>query len=118
MSTPEYNRLAYRLALLRYAQKCLRENLLSDLSEPLLCEDVRYSDREVPPDAVLDLLQEMQNAETTTAGLLATFTLTRNASPFVPTHDKILEAPKPQKPESPVEPERPRTVRRGSTRKA
>lgn len=118
MSTPEYNRLAYRLALLRYTQKCLREGLLSDLSAPLVCEEVRYSDREVPPDAVLDLLQELQTAETATAGLLASFTLTRNASPFVPAHDKILEAPKPQEPESPVEPGRTRNVRRSANRKA
>lgn len=69
MTSPseEFKRLAYRREVLRTAIRLIVENYVGDDDVPppeeLICEDVAYKDRVVPPYSLHEVIQELREME-------------------------------------------------------
>jgi len=61
----EYAQLAYRRSILSATQRFIQEHLSSEVppERELLCEEVLASDREVPEEAFLEYLEQIQREE-------------------------------------------------------
>lgn len=61
----DYARLAYRRSIVASVQRFLHEHLSSETpaTKELICEEVLAADREVPPEAFLEYIEELQQQE-------------------------------------------------------
>ena len=60
-----YAQLAYRRSILAAVQRFLRDHVSDEIpaTQQLICEEVLASDREVPDEAFLEVIEELQREE-------------------------------------------------------
>lgn len=101
-SYKDYAALAYRRTILAATQRFLQEHLSSELpaTRQLICEEVLASDRDTPPEAFLEYIEELQQEEQNVRLQMAQFEFVRRRD-VRREQEKAAPGPeqKPQQPE-------------------
>src|SRR5260221_12899516 len=83
----DYTRHAYARAILEELVRYLRERFLETelpARERLVCEEVFFSDREIPQDAFLDMVERLQRIEQGERDQMQQYEMRRRPPPEAP----------------------------------
>lgn len=102
MISPDFAALAYERQIVRYLKKYLIERCLPDNGSPpkesLVCDDLPFSDRDIPLDAVLGMVQRLVVTEDVLSKKLGAFVHIQNvvhALEDAPKSDETTPSPRP-----------------------
>jgi hypothetical protein len=101
-TSPQYTRIAHRRTVVRMLQEHLKEKYIemggfAARREPLICEDVMYTDRVVSQDALLEVLDALEQFEVTESLEMTKFEVKERDMPRLrlptPQRDADVEEP-------------------------
>jgi hypothetical protein len=97
MMSPDYKKAAHRRTVFQHLQRVVMEYIDSErpAKEPLLCEDVFFSDRVVPQETLLDILTLLQAQESKETEKMSRFTMRERETDVEARTDEAVEDSEP-----------------------